>query len=181
MSTKPSKLLFHPKKTYKYGFLAVILVIGAYFSTTPNKVLAGANIFDGGVVLEQESQCSCSGGNTVRVKSAVDNSTHVYLYDPKVTQLDMNFDINTSGAFFLTTLVPVAVCLDSSEECYGTSGQSPEGEFLEVGTSFNRDPSSFFALIGQPANASIPTDVKSQLFSLLGDSAPWKNLNLPTL
>lgn len=112
----------------------------------PAKILA-FGVFDGGMIQKIESQCSCSGGQTIRVQSYADESEHVYLYQPGATTLYMNYNISTPGNYFLATLIPFAMCLDSSEDCEGSSGQQPEGIFTQIGTSFKLNGQRALALM----------------------------------
>ncbi len=130
---------------YRKFLTCTLIVCALFFSSAARTVAAGFQ--DGGKLQGQDSQCSCSGGQTIKVLSYVDHANHVYLYQPGVTRLYSNYNITQSGPYFLATLLPVAVCLDSSEECEGSSGQQPEGIFLMTGTSLSSDLKSTLALI----------------------------------
>ncbi|MBU6426671.1 hypothetical protein KGQ27_00290 [Patescibacteria group bacterium] len=123
------------------------------------------NNFDGGTLQGMDSECSCSGGETIKVQSYVDDSQHVYLYQPGVTTLDMNYNIMSSGNYFLTTLFPFAMCLDASEDCEGSSGQQPSGIFLEIGTSLRFDKNSLMAFLDQFPGATQLSGAVTRAFS----------------
>lgn len=148
-----------------------LIIVGTLL---PLHAFALSKLFDGGTTVKMESLCSCSGGQTVRVKSVVDMSSHVYLYQPGATQLFMNYSIVASGKFFLTTLVPFAICTDESEDCAGSAGQPPEGIFILTGTSFNFNKDGALALLKQIPGA----DVMSQTFSKITSDLSWYNQKL---
>ncbi|MDE2037606.1 MAG: hypothetical protein KGI69_00045 [Patescibacteria group bacterium] len=138
---------------YAPFFIAIIALYAAALAVPP-RASAQANTFDGGALEGISSMCSCSGGEVVSVKSYVDKSIHHYLYQPGVTRLYANYDIVAPSGYVLTTLLPYAICLDSSTECEGSSGPPPEGIFILTGTSFKLDASSVLALLGRLPLAS---------------------------
>jgi hypothetical protein len=131
--------------TYYKKFFILFLIFA--YAVLPLKTFAYGSLFDGGELQGQDSQCSCSGGQTIKIMSYVDHSQHVYLYQPGVTQLYANYNILSTNGYFLTTLVPLAYCFDASEECEGSSGQQPEGIFLMVGTSWNESKDNLFSML----------------------------------
>lgn len=155
------------KKKKRIGEFLIVFCAFAYV-LIPARVLA-YGLSDGGMLEGMESECSCSGGMTIRVTSDVDYSSHVYLYQPGATQLFMNYDIVGAGNSFLTTLIPVAVCLDAAAEC-GETGQQPEGIFFFTGTSF-LDKNSVVAMLGRlPGADSVSPIIKSAMRSF-----SWKD------
>jgi hypothetical protein len=159
------------KKKNHIGEFLIVLGMLVYV-LLPARVLA-YGIFDGGMLEGVDSQCSCSGGQTIRVTSDVDYSSHVYMYQPGATQLFMNYNIESAGGNFLTTLIPFAICLDASEECEGSSGQMPEGIFFLTGTSF-LDKNKFLAFLNQLPGAETVRPVISNVWSDIS----WKDYRL---
>lgn len=142
--------------------ILIILCASILYVLMPIKVLAYGASFDGGTLQGMDSTCSCSGGEVIKIKSYVDDQTHYYLYQPGVTHLYANYDIESSDAYFLTTLFPLAICLDGADDCEGSSGQSPEGIFLLNGTSFNDSKNSLMALLEKFPMVSNVTDAFSK-------------------
>jgi hypothetical protein len=111
---------------------------------------------DGGMLEGVVEQCTCSGGQTIRVLSYVDDSMHVYMYEYGATILDMNYALQSTGNYFKTTLEPFSTCLIYQGEDCSSSDESPEGLFMEVGTSFEHDRNATLSLLGQlPVTAVI--------------------------
>ena len=138
----------------KDGLKALTAFLSLFFLVFPMGVKAYGN-FDGGELLGMEDECTCSAGTTINTYSYVDDSSHVYLYQPGVTQLYANYDIMNSDGYFLTTLEPFSMCLVYEGEDCDDSSQSPEGTFLLTGTSFNFDKQSLAALLGVLPGASL--------------------------
>jgi hypothetical protein len=123
------------------------LVMSAVFlgMIFPLKALAYGAMADGGMLQGESTECTCSAGETIRVNSYVDNSSHIYLWSYITTMLYENYGVAESGNYFLATLTPAATCLViEGEEC--DTQDNPEGVFTQIGTSFNTDKNSFMAL-----------------------------------
>ncbi|GEM_PF-2645132 len=142
---------------------ALISIIAIVSLVLPLTAKAYGRMFDGGMLLGIEEKCTCSGGTNINTMSYVDNSYHVYLYQPGVTQLYPNYNIMSSDAYFLTTLTPVAICLVYQGEDCGDSAQNPEGVFRLIGTSFNNGKNSFATLFDSLPGSSLISNTASRL------------------
>jgi hypothetical protein len=144
------------------------IVIAAFIicAMAPFRAHAFGATFDGGQLQGMDTMCTCSGGETIKIKSYVDNSQHVYLYELGATKLYANYNIMSMNGYFLATLTPFAECLVyKGEECDSSSGQSPEGTFSQIGTSFNDSRNSLMALLKQFPIISDVTDAFSKLLA----------------
>jgi hypothetical protein len=153
-----------------------LLIISFLYVGTPLAHAAG--LYDGGELQGQDHQCSCTGAEAIKIKSYVDNTTHIYMYQPGATELYQNYNIEASGNYFLTTLLPVAICLDASEECEGSSGQSPEGIFFLTGTSMNPNTKNFLALVNKIPGIDIASKNIAKSFSQFGSNLLFSNPQL---
>lgn len=151
-------------------FLQVVIFMAMAAYSVPQKALAYGATFDGGMLEGMVDECSCTGGETIRVNSYVDNSSHVYWYEWGATQLYANYNISSSGGYFLTTLMPFAICMVYEGEDCNNSSESPEGMFLMTGTSYNLDKQSLMALLGELPGAK----AFSKEMSRLSPKLDWK-------
>lgn len=127
-------------------YIAIIPVLFALIVTTIPGRASAQGLFDGGMVMAPEIECSCQGeGIDITVQSYVDQSDYVYLYMPGVTQLFMNYNIESPGSFFLTTLVPVGVCMVGVDPY--CDDDSPDGTFILTGTSYNFSKNIFASAV----------------------------------
>ena len=134
----------------------------------PFRAHAYGRMFDGGELKGMDTECTCSGGETIKVNSYVDNSQHVYFYSFGGTQLYANYDIMSSNAYFLATLMPFAECMVYEGEDCDQEGQTPEGTFQMIGTSFNDGGNSLIALFKQ---LPLVTDVAGAFSKALARSS----------
>ncbi|MDO8575500.1 MAG: hypothetical protein Q7R78_02265 [bacterium] len=141
------KTICNTKKRLSSILYFVILITFLNLAISPFKASAYGSTFDGGKLQGIEEMCTCSGGITINIQSYVDNTKHVYLYQMGATQLDAKYNIMSSDAYFLTTLSSFAMCLVYEGEDCESSDTTPEGMFLEVGTSFNDKKESLFTEI----------------------------------
>ncbi len=143
------------------GLAAVVSMVT--LTALPLHTFAYGASFDGGDLKGIDATCSCTGGLTIKVKSYVDNQDHVYMYQAGITQLYANYNVFTSSGYFLTTLVPFAICLDIADDCAGSSGDTPEGIFLLTGTSYNFDADNLMAMLKTLPGASEMSHVITQV------------------
>ena len=131
------------------------------FTVLPTKVFA-QGLFDGGMISGMETECDCQGeGMDITVQSYVDQSDYVYLYMPGLTQLFMNYNIESPDNYFLTTLEPIGVCLVGVDPY--CDDDSPDGVFELTGTSFNVDKNSVLGFINKFPGAKQFTKTFSEL------------------
>ncbi len=155
-------------KNHSYIMLAMLALSA---SLLPFRAHAYGLSADGGDLKGLDTVCTCSASETIKVHSYVDDSDHVYLYMPGVTQLYANYNLQTSGGYFLATLTPGAVCLVyHGEECDNADSQ-PEGIFGLVGTSFKNDKSNILAALDKFPMVSNIADIFSKAISMSRDSA----------
>ncbi len=136
------------------------------FISLPFRALAFGATFDGGELQGMDTMCTCSGGETIDIQSYVDNSQHTYLYELGASTLYANYDIMSSNGYFLATLTPMAMCLVYEGEDCDQEGQTPEGMFNLVGTSFNDSRNSLMALLEKFPMVSNITEAFSKSISL---------------
>jgi hypothetical protein len=118
-----------------YIITGLILFIGAFVSNAMVTAQSGySRMFDGGTIQSTETECTCSGGTLIEFESYVDQSTHEYIYQPGVTTLYSNYNIFSSGNYFLSTHFPYGTCLVYVGESCETEG-NPEGTLTKIGTS----------------------------------------------
>ena len=102
-----------------------------FFGITP-AFAQSARTFDGGTIQVIVRQCYCSGGTEIKFKSYVDSGTYTYLYEPGATQLYENYDVYSSGNYFLDTHFPGGVCQYGA---YCAQSDVPDGTLTQIGTS----------------------------------------------
>ena len=143
--------------------IVTTLTISAFL---PFRAHAYGRSFDGGELKGMDTMCTCSGGETIKINSYVDSSQHVYLYELGATELYANYNITSSNGYFLTTLAPFAECLVYEGEDCNQEGQTPEGTFEMVGTSFNDSRNSLMSLLEKFPMVSNITEAFSKSISL---------------
>ena len=118
-----------------YIIAGLSLFITAFISNNAVTAQSGySRTFDGGTIQSMEAECTCSGGTLIEFQSYVDNSTVEYIYQPGATTLYANYNILSSGNYFLSTHFPYGICLVYIGESCETEG-NPQGTLMMVGTS----------------------------------------------
>ena len=160
-------------------FIGLFLLL-SFMVIKPIKTHAQTDLFDGGMVMEPEIECDCQGeGMDITVQSYVDESTHTYLYMPGATQLFMNFDIESPGNFFLTTLEPVGVCMVGADPY--CDDDSPDGVFMLTGTSLKLDRFGVVAKIKKLPGIKELTKTVTDFMATSSISSSLKSFKLPKL